>query len=136
MAFLDRSVDEVIAWSKAQITEPSQSWEGMCLSHCRQAYGVGAWAPSAIAGWRRIPPAFKHRGPATDAPRGAILWYSGGKYGHAAIATGIKSNTKCLSNDYVRQGEINYAPRSFPRWGLTYLGWSNWMPQGVLDIKM
>lgn len=136
MTTLNRSVDEVIEWSKAQIADPSQSWKGMCLSHCRQAYGVNAWAPSAISGWRRIPSSFKHRGLVTDAPRGAVLFYSGGKYGHAALAAGVKSNTQCLSNDYVRQGEIDYAPRSFTRWGLTYLGWSNWTPQGMLDVKM
>jgi hypothetical protein len=26
----------------------------------------------------------------------------------------------------VRSGRIDQAPRTFPRWGLTYLGWSFW----------
>ena len=134
MRHLERSVDEVLAWSKSQVVSPTQSWEGLCQSHCRQAYGVAAWSPSAISAWRRIPPEFKHRGKPQDAPRGAVLYYAGGKYGHAALAAGVKSETKCLSNDYVRQGKIDYAPRSFSRWGLQYLGWSNWTPFGVLDI--
>ena len=133
--YLDRSVADVIAWSKGQSAKPDRSWKGMCLSHCRTAYGVKPFAPSAIAAWRRIPAEFKHRGSPKDAPRGAILYYAGGKFGHAALAAGIKSSDKCLSNDYVRQGEIDFAPRTFDRWGLQYLGWSNWTPEGLLDLK-
>lgn len=131
---LDRTVQEVMAHSRRQIAHPDQDWKGMCQSHVRQAYGVPAWAPSAIAAWRRIPSEFKHRGNPKDAPRGAALYYEGGKYGHVAIAAGIKTNDKCLSNDYVRQGEIDYAPRDFKRWGLKYLGWSNWTPYGILSV--
>ena len=132
--YLDRTVDEVIAWSRAQITDPDRSWKGMCQSHCRTAYNVRAFAPSAIAAWRRVPAEFRHRGKPQDAPRGAVLYYAGGKYGHAALAAGIKTSDKCLSNDFVRQGQIDYAPRTFDRWGLQYLGWSNWTPEGLLDL--
>ena len=132
---LPRSVDEVIKWSRNQIKDPTQSWRGLCQSHCRQAYGVDAWAPSAIAAWHKIPDAKKHKGgKPSDAPRGALLYYSGGQYGHVAIAIGKKTHDKCLSNDYVRQGQIDVAPRSFARWGLTYLGWSNWTPEGEIKL--
>jgi len=133
--FLDKTVDQVMAFSTGQITHPTQSWQGMCQSHCRHAYGVPAWAPSAIAAWKRIPNEFKHRGKPEDAPRGAILYYSGGKYGHVALAAGKTTKDKCLSNDYMRPTKIDYAPRTFPRWGLTYLGWSNWTPYGVLKLS-
>lgn len=132
---LKRNVNEVIKWSREQRNDPTQSWKGLCQSHCRQAYGVPAWSPSAIGAWRRIPADFKHRGNVEDAPRGAILYYSGGQYGHAAIAAGKKTNTKCLSNDYMSQGQIGYAPRDFARWGLKYVGWSNWTPYGILDVE-
>jgi hypothetical protein len=69
-----------------------------------------------------------------NAPRGALLYYSGGRYGHVAIATG-RTNLRCLSNDYVRQGKIDYAPRSFSRWGLHYVGWSVWTPYGELRLE-
>jgi hypothetical protein len=52
-----------------------------------------------------------------------------------AIAAGIKTHDKCLSNDYVRQGKIDYAPRTFQRWGLKYLGWSAWTPYGELNVS-
>ena len=133
--FLPRTVDEVIAWSKGQRDNPTQSWQGLCQSHCRNSYGVGAWAPSAIAAWARIPDAMKHKGgKPSDAPRGALLYYKGGQYGHVALAIGKKTHDKCLSNDYMRSGRIDVVPRTFPRWGLTYLGWSLWTPYGSLDI--
>jgi hypothetical protein len=133
MSSLDRTVREAILFSRGQILHPSQSWEGLCQSHCRQAYGVRAWAPSAITAWGKIPRREKVVGrPVTAAPRGALLYYAGGKYGHVAIAAGIKTHDKCLSNDYVRQGKIDYAPRTFPGWGLRYLGYSFWTPFGEL----
>jgi len=133
MAKVIRTADQVIAWSRAQIEHPSQSWKGLCQSHCRQAYGIPAWSGSAIGAWKLIPAGKKHPGkdPA-KAPRGALLYYSGGKYGHVAIAIGKKTSDKCLSNDYVRPGMIDVAPRSFAGWGLKYLGWSTWTPFGEL----
>lgn len=131
---LNRTVQQVMAFGRDEIKNPDRSYKGLCQSFCRTAYGVPAWSPSAIAAWRQIPAEFKHRGKASDAPRGALLYFEGGKYGHVAIAAGIKTHDKCLSNDYMRQGKIDYAPRDFKRWGLKYLGWSNWTPYGVLDL--
>lgn len=132
---LKRTVNDAIKWSRGQITRPSQSWKGLCQSHCRTAYGVQAWAPSAIEAWKRTPNDKKHKGgKPSDAPRGALLYYSGGQYGHVALAIGKKTNDKCLSNDYMRQGRIDVTPRTFPRWGLKYLGWSNWTPYGNLPL--
>ena len=130
--YLDRSTDDAIRWSLRQHEHPSQSWRGLCQSHVRQAYGVAAWAPSAIAAWQRIPSSKRHAGGSPmNAPRGAQLFYAGGQYGHVAIATGYE-NLRCLSNDYVHTGRIDYAPRSFARWGLRYLGWSYWTPYGEM----
>lgn len=132
--WLDRTVDEVMAFGRDEIKNPDRSYNGLCQSFCRTAYGVPAWAPSAIAAWKRIPADAKHRGAPSTAPRGALLYYAGGKYGHVAIAAGKKTHDKCLSNDYVRQGKIDYAPRTFDRWGLQYLGWSTWTPFGSLKL--
>ena len=131
---LDRTADQVIAWSRVQVRNPKQDWTGLCQSHCRQSYGVPAWASSAILAWERIPAAHRHPSAnPSDAPRGALLYYRGGKYGHVAIAIGTRTNQSCLSNDYVRRGEIDVAPRDFKRWGLQYVGWSTWTPFGSLQ---
>jgi len=127
------SVQEVMAWGHAQMHDPSQDWSGKCQSFCRQAYGVPAWSGSAIGAWGLIPRLAKYAGGTPSrAPRGAILYYAGGTYGHAALAAGIHTHDKCQSTDYVEQGEIGYAPRDFPRWGLRYVGYSFWTPFGEL----
>ena len=134
--YLNRTVDEVIAWSRAQMNKPTQSFKGLCQQHCRSAYGVNAWSPSAIEAWKKIPASKKHAGgKPSEAPRGAILYYSGGQYGHVALAIGKRTNDKCLTNDYVQSGRIGVAPRTFPRWGLHYLGWSTWTPYGSLKVS-
>jgi hypothetical protein len=134
--YLDRTVDEVLAWSRSEIRNPTRDWRGMCQSHCRSAYGVQGWSPSAITAWHKIPDAKRNEGGSPEeAPRGAVLYYSGGQFGHAALAAGVRTNGKCLSNDYVRNGRIDYAPRDFSRWGnLDYVGWSAWTPFGSLRL--
>lgn len=131
MPYLNRSVDDIIDWSRNQITHPTQDWYNLCQSHVRQAMGVGAWAPSAWDAWNMIPSPAKAPGsnPA-GAPRGAALYYRGGSFGHVTIAIGKTTNDKCLGNDYVRRGKIDECPRTLPRWGLTYVGWSFWTPYG------
>lgn len=129
------TVDEVIAWGRSQVTKPTQSWYVLCQSFCRQSYQVPAWSGSAVGAWARIPAAHKRvGGKPSEAPRGALLYYSIGKHGHVAIAIGKTTNDKCLSNDYYRKGKIDVTPRTFPRWGATYLGWSSWTPYGSLDL--
>jgi hypothetical protein len=133
--YLTRTVDEAIAWGWGQAKAPSQDWTGLCQSFCRQSYGVPAWAASAIIAWRKIPA--KHKtsgGKPTDAPRGSLIYFEGGKYGHVALAIGKKTNRSCLSNDYVARGEIDRAPRDFPRWGIRYVGWSAWTPFGSMKL--
>lgn len=135
MGWLDRDVDEVMKWARDQIKHPTQDWDHLCLSFCRQAYGVPAFAPSAIAAWGLIPRRQKHAGgKPSQAPRGAMLYFAGGKYGHVMLAAGKKTNDKAISNDYMRKGKIDYCPRTIPRWGLRYLGWSNWTPYGELKV--
>lgn len=133
--YLERNVNQVITWSRNQIKDPTQDWNGLCQSHCRQAYGVPAWAGSAIIAWNKIPAAQKTiGGKPSDAPRGSLLYYDIGKWGHVAIAIGKRTNSSCLSNDYVRRGMIDACSREFPRWGAKYLGHSAWTPFGSLRL--
>jgi hypothetical protein len=69
--YLERNVNQVITWSRNQVKDPTQDWTALCQSHCRQAYGVPAWAGSAIIAWRKIPKRQKKTGgKPSDAPRG------------------------------------------------------------------
>lgn len=133
MGYLSRSVDDAIAFAERQAANPTQSWDGLCQSFCRQAYGVPAWASSAKQAWGKIPHDQKHSGGhPDDAPRGALIYFDSGTYGHVALAIGKSTNDKCYSNDYVERGHIDKAPRDFPRWGLHYVGWSYWTPSGSM----
>jgi hypothetical protein len=133
--YLPRNVNEVITWSRNQVKDPTQDWTGLCQSHCRQAYGVGPWAASAIIAWRSIPAAQKTiGGKPSDAPRGSLLYFDIGQFGHVAIAIGKRTHGSCLSNDYVRRGMIDACSREFPRWGVKYLGWSAFTPYGSLRL--
>jgi hypothetical protein len=133
--YLKAKPDDAIAWMREQSVHPTQSWRGLCQSSCRGAYRIPAWAGSAILAWNKIPKEHRHYGKPGSAPRGAIMYYSIGKYGHAVIAIGKKTNDKCMSVDYVRQSRIDVAPRSMVRWGAKYLGWSDWTPFGFIDIR-
>lgn len=133
MAYLSRSVDDAIAFAERQAANPTQSWDGLCQSFCRQSYGVQAWASSAKQAWGKIPRDQKHSGGhPEDAPRGALIYFDSGTYGHVALCIGKSTNDKCYSNDYVERGKIDKAPRTFPRWGLNYVGWSYWTPFGEM----
>lgn len=130
---LHRDADAAIAWATGQIAHPDRNYRGLCQSFCRTAYGVPAWADSAQHAWDRIPHDKRHPAASPSAaPRGALLYYAGGKYGHVALAIGRKTHDKCLSNDYIRAGRIDIAPRDFHRWGMHFLGWSFWTPYGEL----
>jgi hypothetical protein len=134
VAYLARSVDDVINWSERQISHPTQDWYNLCQSHCRQAYGVPAWAGSAWEAWNKIPAAQKtSTSNAAKAPRGALIYYRGGSYGHVTISIGKSTTTNVLTNDYVRRGKIDKAStRDLPRWGLQVVGYSMWTPYGEL----
>ena len=141
--YLKRTVDEVIEWGTAQIDHPSQDWFNRCQSFCRQAYGVGVWGYDPVTGsssawgaWKQIPAGEKtESNKPWDAPRGALIYYRGGDYGHVTIAIGKSTNDKVLSTDYVRRGRIDKAStRDLPRWGLTVVGWSTWTPEGELRL--
>lgn len=133
--YLPRTVAEVMAFARGEIKSPDIDYSVLCQRFCRTAYGVPAWASSARKAWDAIPANRKHvGGKPTDAPRGALLYYDIGQFGHVAIAAGVKTDTRCISNDYVRRGKIDYAPRALPRWGVKYLGWSAWTPFGELKV--
>lgn len=93
---------------------------GTCLKQVRTCYGVGSLYPDAATAWRHTK--FRGSGPA---PRGAILWWTGGSdgHGHVALATG---DGYCWSTDIRRPGWFNKVPISeiHQKWGLTYVGWS------------
>jgi hypothetical protein len=133
--YLSRDVDGAIAWMEREHDDPTQSWSNLCQSACRQSYGVAAWSDSAKNAWRQIPSSKRVDGGSPfDAPRGALIYFDSGTYGHVALCKGKTTDDKAWSNDYVSDGDIDSAPRDFPRWGLHYVGWSTWTPYGSMRL--
>lgn len=105
------------------------------MSSVRTAYRIPPVAISAAEFTKKVRAAgHLHTGRVESAPRGAILLYAGGKYGHATLAIGKKTHDKMLGTDYVRQGFIDVCPRKLPRWGLRYVGWTDWTPYGFIRL--
>lgn len=131
--YLDRTVAEAMKAARHEITNPSKDWSGLCQSFVRDiVYDVPAWAPSAIAAAAKVPEREKIKGNVFKMPRGAQLFFAGGKYGHVMVAAGVKTHDKAIGNDYMRQGKIDYCPRNIPRWGMKFLFGTFWTPYGEL----
>jgi hypothetical protein len=130
-----RNIQGALDFGHEQVTNPTQSWKGLCQSFVRNSYGVPAWAASAYDAWLRIPDAHKSTGPIESAPRGAAIYYKRNhpgqeRPGHVVLAT--KAN--CLSNDIYRSGMIDVSARDIfmSHWNMKYLGWSLWTPYGTI----
>lgn len=92
---------------------------GYCLQQVRQWWGIGPKYGSAISAWYGA--RYKHRN--SSAPRGAAVFYSGGRYGHVAFSLG---NGYVRSTDVAGRGRVGTVPINwFARnWGYNLLGWT------------
>lgn len=93
---------------------------GMCLMYTRTWLGIGARYGSAIAAWNG---AKKRHGPKSTPPKGAPVFWRGGRHGHIALSMG---GGKCRSTDRPRGGVVSTVSiDSITRaWGYTYVGWT------------
>lgn len=113
-----RTPDEALAVVKHQASNGPAFAVGMCKKQTRLAYGVPSdGSDDATEAWRNT----DHRlaGPADAAPKGALVWWTGGSdgHGHVAIADGAGY---VWSVDIKRAGYWDRVPvgeisRSWPR---------------------
>lgn len=86
---MTRTADQAIAHCFNQSTNGPQFEAGLCKQRTRIAYGVPSdGADDATEAWRRTDHRIAVTG--TKAPRGALVWWTGGSegHGHVAIADG------------------------------------------------
>ena len=107
------------------VTRHGVAWEGHCAHSVACAYGRSASGWNAVDGWFKTDPKFRHAGKkAKTAPRGALVFWSGGSagYGHVAIANG---RGRVWGVDLPDNGRIGLVPTDevARRWGLKFLGW-------------
>lgn len=135
-----RDVAEVLA--RCAVTD---HWAvGMCGQFCAAMYGYGASGyGSAFIQWQQTPVRLCHPG-SSDAPPGALLFWSGGpgNHGHVAVADGTGS---VFSIDISGPGTVSRVPASTIsiRWGLPYLGWAypffqgqEWNPAMIYGVDV
>jgi GH25 family lysozyme M1 (1,4-beta-N-acetylmuramidase) len=129
------SVAEVLA--RCALT---RTWSvGMCGQFCAVMYGYGfSGYRDAVTQWNETPSRIRHAG-ATDAPPGALVYWSGGSagHGHVAISDGLGG---VWSIDIGGPGTVSRVPAGTitSRWGLPYLGWARpyfqeqeWQPVAI-----
>lgn len=126
------SIEEMLAFARAEHAQPSRNWKNDCQMFARRAYGdLDGGFGSAIAQWDGAPADHKHRGGDPDeAPLGALLCFvrrDGLGFGHIMPAARPFPNgtAAAWSNDLVRTGFIDKAARTAPitEWGHRYLGY-------------
>lgn len=120
------TVAQAIAHVRHQSQHGPSVKPGMCKQQTRIAYAVPSdGSASASEAWSRT----RHKHPAAtvaDAPRGALVWWTGGSKGHGHV--GIKAgNAYVWSVDIKRPGRWDKVPieqitRDWP--GLRLVGWS------------
>lgn len=94
-----------------QVAERARAWSqqgkdfgrGYCLKFSRMAAGAPAKAYNANTAWEEAQ--FKHR--VGTPPRGAFVFWSGGKHGHVAISDG---GGYVWSTDIKRRGKVDRYP--------------------------
>lgn len=123
-----RTVEEALAYARAEHEDSSMDWEAYCQRFVRTAYGIPSLFGSAWAQWLGADDedrhdAADHGHDPSAAPLGSALCYKGsGPYGHIMLAA---RDGGAWSNDLVRTGEIDWVRRTAPtkKWGQAYLGY-------------
>jgi hypothetical protein len=98
---------------------------GMCLMYTRTWLDIPSRYPDAISAWNNAK--YKHiQGRDKDAqspPRGAPVFWSGGRHGHIALAV---NNDYGRSTDTTRAGVVGTQNGDWWRqnWNTPYLGWT------------
>lgn len=115
-----RTPEQAIHWTTTRGGIPGGA--GWCKRETRSAYGVPSDGSSdASEAWRRT----KHRHTGTAPPRGAIVWWTGGRSGHGHVAISL-GDGRIRTTDLPTSGRWGTAQLSDPvrLWGLRYEGWS------------
>ena len=122
-----KAVERMRDWHKRDTTRSPYGidWQGHCAHSVAAAHGRSASNWNAVDGWFKTPAKYRHSGKkAKTAPRGALVFWSGGShgYGHVAVANG---RGKVWGVDLPDNGRIGLVPTDevARRWGLKFLGW-------------
>lgn len=123
-----RTVEQALAFARAEHDHETQDWTNYCQRFVRSCYAIPSGFASAWAQWLGADAEDRVAGgnPA-DAPLGSALCYKGsGPYGHIMLAARPSAGVAgAWSNDLVRSGDIDWSARTAPttKWAQGYLGY-------------
>lgn len=128
---MTRTPNEAIALARNQSDHGPRFRVGLCKRKTRELYGVASdGSEDATEAWKRTD--HRYGVPPADAPRGALIWWTGGSdgHGHVAVATGDGS---CWSVDIKRTGYWDRVPIRYiaERWSALHLAGSSADIDGV-----
>lgn len=135
-----RTVEEALAFARAEHEHETEDWTNFCQRFVRTCYGIPALFSSAFTQWEGADPEDRHAGgnPA-DAPLGSALCYKGsGPFGHIMLAARPAGDVPgAWSNDLTRTGDIDWSARTAPtaKWGQLYLGYLTAVNDFDLQLK-
>lgn len=98
-------------------------WNNHCAHTVACAYGKTASGWNAYQGWEMTLNKHHHSGRnMNNPPRGALLFFKGGTYGHVCLSNGRK---RAWTNDAPTVGKVGLVPVSYftNNWGMQYVGW-------------
>ncbi len=116
-----RTPEQALAWTQQRGAIPGGA--GWCKRETRTAYNVPSdGSNDATEAWSRTK---RRHSTATVPPRGAIVWWTGGRNGHGHVAIS-QGGGFIRSTDLPISGRWGTAKLSDPErlWGLRYVGWS------------
>lgn len=115
-----RSVDAAIGWMRAQDASNSGGWQARCLAAVGQAYGHAGTTQVNGRFWARdqltaMPDRYKLP-TSSNPPRGALVFWDTGRYGHIAISNG--DGRVWTTDPPGRTGQIGLVPiAEIDAWG-------------------
>lgn len=126
-----RTVDQAIAWMSSQDARNTGGWQARCLAAVGQAYGHPGtsringrfWARDQ---WTAMPA--RYRLPAgANPPRGALVFWDTGTYGHIAISNG--DGRVWTTDPPGRSGQVGLVPiTTIDTWGKRVGVAAPWFP--------
>lgn len=125
---LNRGANTAVNWAANSAGEDGTRWPGKCDRFVANAYGMEhSNYQSAKVHWSGIPERYKHA-KETNAPVGALVFWSNGKDGHTAIVTGNKDGEPIITTTHTQGGlpvemPLSEVTRQLGGEGV-YSGWS------------
>lgn len=121
-----------IGWFRRNAALRTRGYGGLCLRAVRTAWGLPGMYADADTYWAAVPARHKHAWD-NNPPKGAVVYWQIGKYGHVALSNG---EGEIWGSDLPTQGLVGKTSIHTPRvkWGAKPVGWASWLNGRTLPL--